>query len=332
MGLLARLGARLLALLAPPPEPPAPPAPALPTPPQGARSKLAKRQLAEAKARAAAADERARLATQRLKDAEARAKGAAEDNRRAKRGATGGAAQAKEADVRIRAAEERARAAERRAEEGAQRAHDATERARRLEVKCRELEARAEEANGHAKAAEARAAAAIERAAVTAPPATSVAAAPAAADGAPATTAEVSFSPGEACLQTIRAQVSRARRSIDVCVFTITDDRIAAAILDAHRRGVEVRVITDNDKSLDEGSDVDRLARAGVPVRKDMTECHMHHKFAVFDGRLMLTGSYNWTRSAARYNEENLIVSGDPRLVGPFAREFEALWSKLAPR
>jgi phosphatidylserine/phosphatidylglycerophosphate/cardiolipin synthase-like enzyme len=234
-------------------------------------------------------------------------------------------------EARIRAAEERARAAERLAEEAVQRARDASERARRLEGQCAELEARAAEADARAKAAEARAAAAIERSAASALPEL-----PAAADGAdggsaPAPLAEVSFSPGNDCLQTICGQLSRVRRSIDICVFTITDDRIAHAILEAHRRGVKVRVITDNDKSLDEGSDVDRLARAGVPVRKDISEYHMHHKFAVFDGRRMLTGSYNWTRGAARYNEENLIVSGDPRLVEPFTREFEALWRKLGP-
>ncbi|MGE3822383.1 MAG: phospholipase D-like domain-containing protein [Isosphaeraceae bacterium] len=55
----------------------------------------------------------------------------------------------------------------------------------------------------------------------------------------------------------------------------------------------------------------------------------MHHKFAVFDEKIALTGSYNWTRGAARDNEENLIVSTDPRLVGPFVRAFEALWDRL---
>lgn len=142
---------------------------------------------------------------------------------------------------------------------------------------------------------------------------------------------EVSFSPGEECLRAIQSRLASAKRKIDICVFTITDDRIAIGILDAHRRGVAVRVVTDNDKALDEGSDVRRLERGGVEVREDRTEYHMHHKFAVFDERVVLTGSYNWTRGAARNNEENLVVSDDPRMVGPFREEFESLWERLGP-
>ncbi len=52
----------------------------------------------------------------------------------------------------------------------------------------------------------------------------------------------------------------------------------------------------------------------------------MHHKFAIFDHRLLLTGSYNWTRSAASDNEENFILSGDPRLLKSFAGMFDKLW------
>ncbi|WP_052374682.1 phospholipase D-like domain-containing protein [Chondromyces apiculatus] len=205
---------------------------------------------------------------------------------------------ARAAEERVRGAEQRARVAERRAEEATQQAQEAVGKMARLEGKLGELEVRAGVQGG--RRAEAH-------------------------------VAEVAFSPGEACLEMIRSRLEGARRTLDVCVFTITDDRIAEAILDAHRRGVAVRVITDNDKSLDEGSDVGRLARAGIAVRMDRTEYHMHHKFAVFDGRFVLTGSYNWTRSAAKYNEENLVVSGDPRLVTPFAREFEALWAHLDP-
>jgi cardiolipin hydrolase len=57
----------------------------------------------------------------------------------------------------------------------------------------------------------------------------------------------------------------------------------------------------------------------------------MHHKFALFDDARLLTGSYNWTRSAADCNEENLIVTGDPRLVGPFRQEFDKLWNICDP-
>ena len=140
---------------------------------------------------------------------------------------------------------------------------------------------------------------------------------------------EAFFSPGTACLQQIVHRFSTARRAIDICVFTITDDRITRSILDAHHRGVTIRLITDNDKAYDLGSDIRQFQDLGIPVKIDGTPEHMHHKFAIFDGTRLINGSYNWTRSAAELNAENIIDTGDPILVAAFAREFQALWMKL---
>ena len=139
---------------------------------------------------------------------------------------------------------------------------------------------------------------------------------------------EVFFSPGDHCTRKIVALLDAAAQQAEICVFTITDDRITNAILDAHGRGVKLRIITDNDKAFDLGSDVERLRRAEIPVRVDQSEFHMHHKFAVFDGRILLTGSFNWTRSAAASNEENFLVTHNARLLGLFAGQFERLWRK----
>ena len=140
---------------------------------------------------------------------------------------------------------------------------------------------------------------------------------------------EAHFSPGEACRERIRALLDAARKTADICVFTITDDRISERIAAAHQRGVAVRIITDNDKSEDEGSDARRLERGGVPLRVDRSEHHMHHKYAVFYRSVLVTGSYNWTRSAALYNRENIVVTHEPRLVETFSRDFDALWGSL---
>jgi len=153
-------------------------------------------------------------------------------------------------------------------------------------------------------------------------------------DGARAPSREAShavwFSPGTDCLEAIVQRLRAARMHAEICVFTISDDRISNEILAAHRRGVEIRIITDNDKELDAGSDIDRLRRAGVPVRVDRTSAHMHHKFALFDGWYLLSGSYNWTRSASEVNEENVLVTSEPKLYGPFAAQFASLWTSLA--
>ena len=140
---------------------------------------------------------------------------------------------------------------------------------------------------------------------------------------------EAFFSPDDNCVNKIVRMFEAARKSVDICVFTITDDRIKDAILDAHRRKVAIRIISDNDKAGDRGSDVDELARRGVAVRVDQTEFHMHHKYALFDDRQLLTGSYNWTHSAAKFNEENFIVTNDADLTKAFRHAFEKLWDQL---
>ena len=141
--------------------------------------------------------------------------------------------------------------------------------------------------------------------------------------------AEAHFSPGDDCPRAIEQFLQRARTAVDICVFTITDDRLAETILETHRRKIAVRIITDNDKAEDLGSDIDRFERAGIAVRVDHSPFHMHHKFALRDKQALLTGSYNWTRGAARDNEENLIITTEPRLIGPFQATFEKLWNTL---
>ncbi|MFO0956548.1 MAG: phospholipase D-like domain-containing protein [Isosphaeraceae bacterium] len=142
--------------------------------------------------------------------------------------------------------------------------------------------------------------------------------------------AECYFSPIDDCARAIVRRIEGAQHALDVCVFTITDDRLADALIAAHARGVAVRVVTDNEKADDFGSDVDRLASAGLAVRVDRSPFHMHHKFAIVDGATLLNGSYNWTRGASRDNLENLVITDDPRLVGPFAGQFGRLWASLA--
>lgn len=138
------------------------------------------------------------------------------------------------------------------------------------------------------------------------------------------------FSPGDDCLNSIVTILKAIRTSADICVFTITDDRIGKAMIEAQRRGVRVRVISDDDKSEDLGSDIDTFARAGLEVATDRTDAHMHHKFAIFDRSILLTGSYNWTRSAATENQENIALTEDPKLLRSYQQEFDRLWEKLA--
>ncbi len=142
---------------------------------------------------------------------------------------------------------------------------------------------------------------------------------------------EVHFSPGDNCRLRIQDLLRESRASIDICVFTITDDRITEAVIDAAARGVTTRIIGDNEKAFDPGSDMHRLAEATIPIRLDTSPNHMHHKFAVFDGRIVVSGSYNWTRSASEHNQENIMVTNDPKFVQSFMKQFERLWPQMEP-
>jgi len=139
----------------------------------------------------------------------------------------------------------------------------------------------------------------------------------------------VCFSPQDACSLAIQKFLDRAKDSISICVFTISDNSITKKIVECHEKGIKVRIITDNDKQYDRGSDINYLNDKGVEIKVDMTRHHMHHKFAIVDDSALLTGSYNWTRSAEKYNQENLLITHNPTVIRKFENEFTRLWKKM---
>ena len=142
---------------------------------------------------------------------------------------------------------------------------------------------------------------------------------------------KTAFSPGPDCKKLILEHIDSARIELCICVFTISDNDIGRALINAHKKGIDIRIITDNDKVLDTGSDIYDLSLIGIPIRTDLTSNHMHHKFSIADGKQLITGSYNWTRSAELYNQENVILTEHLELVNPFKAEFHRLWHSLTP-
>ncbi|WP_392560196.1 phospholipase D-like domain-containing protein [Orbus mooreae] len=145
----------------------------------------------------------------------------------------------------------------------------------------------------------------------------------------PVPIANAYFSPGNYCIDKIQERFKLAKHSVDICVFTIADDEITEAIIDAHERGIRIRIITDDEKALDVGSDIDYLRSKGIAVHTDHSSSHMHHKFAIFDNQYLLNGSFNWTRSASRHNQENIIISNNKALISAYSREFNQLWQQF---
>lgn len=140
---------------------------------------------------------------------------------------------------------------------------------------------------------------------------------------------QVYFSPGYDILDNLRDLVYRAKDSLDLCIFSITDDRLAKAIQAAHHKDVVVRIITDDLKTNDHGSKIRLLRDLGIRIKIDHSRFHMHNKFGILDGRMAFTGSFNWTKTATRSNQENLLVTSNHDIVRQYCEEFERLWLEM---
>ncbi|KAJ2493426.1 hypothetical protein IWW37_000515 [Coemansia sp. RSA 2050] len=139
------------------------------------------------------------------------------------------------------------------------------------------------------------------------------------------------FFPSEESFGELVSFLDSARTSLDICVFNITDNDLARAIGNAKKRGVNVRIITDDEQLKCQGNDVERLEEQyGIPFKTDRDPTKfMHSKFAIIDRRAVWAGSYNWTVGARRSNNESAIVTNDSRTAQAFSAEFERLWSQF---
>ena len=140
----------------------------------------------------------------------------------------------------------------------------------------------------------------------------------------------VCFSRTMDCASIIISLIDSARQSVLVAVFSFTSNPLADALIRAHRRGVEVRVVIEMEQANVRGSEYERLRSAGVAVRLDGNSDLMHHKFMVVDGRVVVTGSYNWSAAAEDRNDENVVVIYGEEIAALYSREFERVWARAS--
>lgn len=138
------------------------------------------------------------------------------------------------------------------------------------------------------------------------------------------------FTPGDDIAGEIIQAIRQARKQVLVQAFSFTHDEIARALIEASRRGVEVKLIADREQTekMRRGQ-VTGIARGGVPVWLDSEHQGAHNKVMVIDaGRpnaQIITGSYNFTRAAQHKNAENVVfISGNEGLV----RQYVANWKR----
>lgn len=128
--------------------------------------------------------------------------------------------------------------------------------------------------------------------------------------------------PDEALVDALDA----AQYSIDMAVYQLNLWSVRDALLRAHRRGIEVRVVTDSDNILD--SEIEDLELAGITVRGDRRQALMHHKFTVIDGYVVWTGSMNYSVNGAYRNNNNLVRIRSSRIAQDYSREFDEMFEE----
>jgi phosphatidylserine/phosphatidylglycerophosphate/cardiolipin synthase-like enzyme len=139
---------------------------------------------------------------------------------------------------------------------------------------------------------------------------------------------EVYFSPKSGVGNRIANLIKKACCSVYVAVYSFTNRKIAWAIVDAHRRGVDVKVILDEGQAKVRFGKYEFFRKKGVPVLLDTDGGLMHDKFAIIDNKIVITGSYNWTRNAEHRNRENVIIIYSRSLAEIYTEEFFKLWRR----
>src|SRR3972149_3619397 len=128
---------------------------------------------------------------------------------------------------------------------------------------------------------------------------------------------EVYFSPNGGIGDRLLRAINHTKATIDLAIFDFTSGELAGALLAAKERGVAIRIVADARQAQGKHSEIPWLLEKGIKVRLARGDGRgiMHHKFAIFDGRVLLTGSYNWTDSAERFNHENALALDDPLII-----------------
>lgn len=138
------------------------------------------------------------------------------------------------------------------------------------------------------------------------------------------------FSPNRGAIDVIVGFINRCNKTIIAAVYSVTHKSIIDALINAHNRGVKVRLLTDALQAEGQHSGDEALLAAGVELRVGKKTGLMHHKFMVGDSTAAATGSFNWTVRADERNAENFVVIRLKYVINDFEEEFEKQWDLAA--
>lgn len=136
----------------------------------------------------------------------------------------------------------------------------------------------------------------------------------------------VRFSPNGGAASQVIYWLERANKSVHILIYSFTLDSIGDAIISAHRKGVDTKVVFEKSQ-ISEHSQFFRLADVGIQVRNDTNPALMHHKVTIIDGTIVLVGSFNYSNYAEDDNNEDLLVIRSYDVASAFEQEFQRIWS-----
>lgn len=139
---------------------------------------------------------------------------------------------------------------------------------------------------------------------------------------------DIYFSPRGGCQNAVISEIGKARESIDIAMYYLTSREISQEILRAKDRKVRIRIVLDKSQETQKYSKSRYLIKNGIEVLYYTGSGLMHNKFAIIDGQVLITGSFNWTASAEDRNEENLLVITDRDIIERYEKRFEYLFKK----
>jgi phosphatidylserine/phosphatidylglycerophosphate/cardiolipin synthase-like enzyme len=141
---------------------------------------------------------------------------------------------------------------------------------------------------------------------------------------------EAWFSPDDGVAARLVELVRGAEDRIDIMAFNFTLDALGEILGEKSLQGVTVRGVFEADQADNPGSEMEFLREMGVELRLDANPNSMHHKVMILDDRIVVTGSYNFSRSAEEANDENVVIIHDPGLAAEYVAEFERLFSEAS--
>lgn len=137
----------------------------------------------------------------------------------------------------------------------------------------------------------------------------------------------VYFSPKGGCTEAVVAALADAKKIVLVQAYSFTSAPIAEALVNAHKRGVDVEVILDKSQKTEKYSPADFVQHAGIPVFIDSKHAIAHNKIMVIDSTTIITGSFNFTKAAEESNAENLLVINVGKNDHALADKYIANWN-----